>query len=737
MRGGPTRCGDEAGRAAAEIAAAAASRQQARHDRCVATRDLGPADHAPCRDLTPGGRIAARLRRRRARRWAQAAGMARAAVSTVPTLPRSPMSPVDGAPSANEGVAGHGASRQTLRPGEFDAATLAAVLAAIEGRSSRESGGNEGVLQGPMEYGFNVCHIEAGQERDFGSSSAILADVANLGAPVIRQAGTTDLLFSQLFGDTDKGLLLMPPTSKFAQLLEEYRRDQLQPFLEGVHEAGLQVSLTLYGLGGGGSKDNMSKGADKVYGTGLIQGISGFDWSLHATESLDGFSGAAIAESAYLDIRDGYGQAYLGALADAVAAMLADVEAEFQRTDRWFRLADVVYGVELMNELDGCNIASSNDFGSLVAAVSGARWAQVTHRWAQPLWDTFLGELPVLLPGLSSHDIPADAVTDTNTKSIHTWPWKRAWFTGYVWWFQQEHEAFRGGSFSASEMCPSVDLHWYFRGITSSKEGDEKIGYRHVARLAWQVDEIRAILADQGLVGTGVTVFESGSSVLANPAGAKDEQFVPTGWTREAFQAREVFRRLVGAAASGALAGGWHSYQSVRGEGSFAGMGVREDVEGITAEEMAPRPSWYAFQRLTDILSDWMGCSMVLPTSLAVDEDSKRQVDAVVVEFLLPSGSEGTWAYGYVCFLDAWRKSGSVDVECKSSRSVTVTSFKPTPFSTVTVEPAPGGELPSAQAYYSAPATFTVGTSPTTVSLDRGDYPMILLSKERLSWSLA
>jgi len=481
----------------------------------------------------------------------------------------------------------------------------------------------------------------------------------------------------------------------------------------------------------------MSEKADKVYGTGLTQGINGLDWSDHASASLEGHSGAKIAKSSFLDIRDEYVVAYLGQLADAVVTMLADVEAEFQRSDRWFQLSDVVYGVELMNELDACNIASSDNFDSLVAAISGASWAKVTHRWAQPLWTRFLGELPVLLPGLSSHDIPADAYADTESKTIHTWPWKHAWFTGFAWQFQEEHDAFRGASFSASEMCPSVDLHWYFRNVKNTRKDHEKIGPRHVARLAWQVNEIRQILADQGLAGTGVTVFESGSSVLATPADGDDEQFVPSGWTREAFQAREVFRRLVGAAASGALAGGWHSYQSVRKADTFAGMGVREDVSGITAEEMSPRLSWYAYQRLTDLLGDWMGCSLVLPTSFAVNEDSKRQMDAVVIEFQLPSGSEGTWAYGYVCFLDAWRDTGSVDVECKSSRSVTATSFRPTPYDMISIAPPPGGDLPSAQAIYSDPDTFTVGTSPTTLTLKRSDYPLILLANERLSWSVA
>ncbi len=734
MRARPGRCADEAGGAPAEVAASAAQRRQARVDWRVATDHLGEPREVCSRDLSPGGRLASRLRRRRARRWAQAAGMARCAASGVPGSPASPASPADGAATGAGGAQGPASTgREVLRPGEIDRAALAAVAAGVEGRSSREGGCSAAVLQGSMEYGFNVCHVESGLEAEFGDGAAILADAATLGATVVRQPGTTDLFFSQLFGQAGAGTIRMPLAVDFARALDGYRRTEFQPFLEEVYAAGLRVSLTLFGLGGGSTRGDLAPG-DDPYGTGLLQGIHGFDWSAHAAETVDGHSGAVIASSAFLDVRDPYVRAYLGVLADGIAVMLADVEADFQRAEPGFRLGDVVYGVELMNELDVCNVASVSKFDSLVAALAGATWAQVAHRWAQPLWNTFLGELAVLLPGLSSHDVPADAVEDHQSKSIHTWAWKRAWISGFAWQFQREHQAFRGAAFSASEMCPSIDLHWYFRGVA---DGDT-IGARHVARLVWQVDEIRQVLVDQGLPWTGVTVFESGSSVLAHPDGGSGGlQFVPTGWTREDFQAREVFRRLVGAAASGALAGGWHSYQSVRGNGPFAGMGVRADTAGVNAQDMLPRPSWYAYQRLTGVFGAWLGCAMVLPSSLGVNDDSRRQQDAVVVEFTLPSGSEGTWAYGYVCFLDPWRNTGSVDVQFASTRATAATSFGFPPFARTTVTPAPGGDIPSATAYYGAPAAFTVGTSPATVSLDRGDYPLLLLSNERLSWSLA
>jgi len=160
-----------------------------------------------------------------------------------------------------------------------------------------------------------------------------------------------------------------------------------------------------------------------------------------------------------------------------------------------------------------------------------------------------------------------------------------------------------------------------------------------------------------------VTVSESGYALDTslttgdcNPTGASDEDF----------QAWEVWRRLCGALASKAALAGWHGLIATQG-GDFGGMGLRYDDTGNTApaSEAVPRPSWFAFQRLGQLLGDKVvDGRMVLPSvgSRAQLEDllgqGYRDTDPWITVLELALHVDADYRYAYLVLRDPSAPSG-------------------------------------------------------------------------------
>jgi hypothetical protein len=164
---------------------------------------------------------------------------------------------------------------------------------------------------------------------------------------------------------------------------------------------------------------------------------------------------------------------------------------------------------------------------------------------------------------------------------------------------------------------------WYH---TRRAGNDEPI--RHIGYLVCEVPEIERWIVDainaawhatdpstDVLSSFPVTVMETGTTATEGSDSPGHIAYVPNGFSREEFQAFEVFRRLGGALASGARMIGWHSWMA-NNTGAFAGHGLRDDTGDDTAlpEDATQRRSWFAYRRFTSLLSDVRLGSMVLPS---------------------------------------------------------------------------------------------------------------------------
>lgn len=568
-------------------------------------------------------------------------------------------------------------------------------------------------------FGVNCAHMYG--EPKYGTAVNVFEDFNALGVQVVRQPGEHDLFTKQLLG----GVLAMPLFSelKRGSTYWDEARKSLMPLLRLCAEHEVQVVLTMMSLGGGQASTVSS------FAAGVWYGLQSPSWAAHEGETIDGVGYDVNSElRAAIDTESEYQRKWFNGYATFVAELLLDIETELRLSYTGVELDDLIYGIEVVNEIVGSNVIMSplgSRFDDAAAARSGKAWGWFCYSYGKTLWKAIGRRVPILLPGLPSHEILSDSVGSDDELRPKTWAWLRVWLLSFASEWQRRWESAEG-LMPVTTMSPSIDLHWYHRNQIATAQS---VGPLHIARLVAVCDLPRGYFDDVGMFGVDITVFESGASVLTTNGDQTTNR--PTATTPTLFQASEVWRRISGALCSQALVAGWHSWMSLDAAAGepFNGMGLR-DESGPDAADSAPRYAWYAYQRLTSQLQGWWAVRMALPSAVNIDSSSDRTKDGVVVEFLLPWGASGVFQFGYLCYVDPWRVTGTLVFEGKpASGPVNVTEVQTTPGWTSAHATM---DLPEGVSGYNP--NVVRATSAVSVSLNSSSPPRLYFTNSQFAW---
>ncbi len=480
-------------------------------------------------------------------------------------------------------------------------------------------------------YEFDTSSGSVGPQVQYGNDGDPLEDSGrNLGARVVRHIGGLDLLWSSLAPrgtiSSNEELLLgaSVPASGSTPSLADLVHDRPNPLrgalnadlfaamLTDAHDAGLKVILTLLTYGGGSSQTSAHPagsgwelcrdGGDTASALappdldvdGTLSQVLRLDWKEdHRGATLDGnpfptdgtVAGAACDfHEEHLDVSSSYKRSFVAEYAEHVGTLLSRVNGLLP-----VPLSDILEAVELFNEVDTRNYYETD-------GRRGAEWWGRAH--AQGAWalrqaldaESDLADVRLLLPGVAGYQEGASAVP-------HDWSNKLDFVEEMVDVVVDELTNELGAEpDEVEDHLQGLDYHWYHRGD----------GLRHIAYLAVEVRELKDAVA-RGWAGADVpiTVFESGVSALLTGSGDDRPPWAGSSWSaadQEAFQAREVWRRLGGALASPAVIAGWNAWMSGAG-GHFTGMGLRVDDQASPVDAY-PRPSYQAYQGLASALGD-------------------------------------------------------------------------------------------------------------------------------------
>lgn len=575
---------------------------------------------------------------------------------------------------------------------------------------------------------------------DLAETRAILDDLDDLGVGILRHPGTTelDLTVGALFGEP------LPAASEIGTVAAE-RKLALLALLRGLLERGQMAVLTL-GLHGTKTDTRIAPTTDD----GRVEKPVTTTWS-DPSFGEDYFDIRALVASHHYDwlIRYTY----------EACALLRDLADELAATEPGFVLSDVIYGLELCNEIDLANIEPDNRLPGFFAYGPGG-FTQSAQAWAALLVDMARiveasfrsrGGVRILLPGMSSWDVEASDTSPSSSNYILTWSWKFGFFQALVTAFANQAGEDRG------KLAHGVDLHWYHR---QPRDAGRTAGPQHASRLAWELEQMYAALAQAGL-DIDVTMFESGISVLeynVKPESAGTVDYHPASMSDrvdtsalQLYQAQEVIRRLAGAAAGGATVAGWHTWRSgTEKEEPWYGLGLRNDEEDIEFNNRNPRMSWLGYQRFWSVLSSWSSASLVLPPedfrpvgrqsaghfSFSPD-GSPDWLDGVVIEFRqVRHQGVALYRYAWLLMLDKWRGTGTVSLRCvpTSGASVTVQKVRLLPFVFDWTEASGDSELPQARATFRANRGISIPAAGMEWTLTIDSDPFLLLSTEKLEW---
>lgn len=497
--------------------------------------------------------------------------------------------------------------------------------------------------------------INAAKMDEQATTAATLDDLVDLGVAIIRHPGLerVDLSFRAFFG-TMSGERL-PPAGEVHSYIDA-RQPVFEEFLRELLDRGVQVVFTL-GPHGTRTQQEENTTDGKVVDPIFVV------WEDDSRE--------------HLDIRDPDHRAWLETFTQAVCDFLKTIEASIALTEPGFALADVIYGIELFNEIDMANtvLGEPHAYGETSWRATAEDWATILVQLARVIEGSFPNDaMKILLPGLSSWDISEDS-SDQDTATYRlTWSWKVNFFRELVRQFADH------AGRDAPRLAHGVDMHWYHR----KQEGGDKnnAGPLHISRLSWECKQLYEALAEAGL-DIDLTMFESGISVLRYIAGF--DYHPPAMSDRDGmsalqvYQGQEVIRRLAGAAAGQTTVAGWHAWRSDGGpDEEWYGLGLRKDtVRTAQFNQARPRFSWLAYQRFWSLLGEWSSATMLLPPSSFRPVMKKSAgiatytpgneytfLDGVVVEFTRVTNEEGPHCYGYLVFLDKWRGTKRVSMSC-------------------------------------------------------------------------
>jgi hypothetical protein len=690
----------------------------------------------------------------------------------------------------------------------------------------------EGRAQGePTRLGLNFLHTYwqawtttgVVSATKYGGGSAPYTDAGELGATIARQVGLRDLMWALVAYDpTDRHTFAtgQPVELDVGNQLTQLRAGSsmhnnawLAEAMTAAHAAGVKVWLTFGVMGtsfdavrgepiaptAAGEWEPTIVGRDGQTYTLNLQYVCWMDWDPgHAGQSQDGVafpvpSGREEDTDAEwhlrsLDVSSPYKRAYIREIAKQCASLLASVDGLLLRS-LGIRLADVVEGIDLFNEVEHANQYARTVFipGSVISGVpsgisgvtplrqieiveafaSSERWGRACFQAAYALRTTLAtlscGEdIQIRLPGICSYSTGVNDTWEDRLDSLE------GLVTGFV------DEAVRylsdrryGPAWSEPEILAflprvlqGIDYHWYHTRRPGNDEPIRHIGYLvcEVAEIEqWIVSAINAAWhatdpSTDVLSSFPVTVLETGMPATDGSDSPGHIAYVPMGFGREEFQAFEVFRRLGGALASGARMIGWHSWMA-NSTGAFAGHGLRDDTGDDTAlpEDATQRRSWFAYRRFTSLLSGMVRGSMVLP-EVADRRDLEaflalvdvhpfvvfRYVGTFSAPPLAPTGGPVTGLrYAWLVLRDPSAQPRGVPHLFGTWRGPRWTgrAFIVELGCAVLGGATPPGHLPSQAAVY-GPSTEVVLCSPVEFLPADESGPVLLLSTEEILWAV-
>jgi len=401
-------------------------------------------------------------------------------------------------------------------------------------------------------------------------------------------------------------------------------------------------------------------------------------------------------------------------------------------------LADVVDSVEFKNE---CSVKDVwvDSRGRTDPDATGRMWGRAYLHFAKAMRDTLPSGITLRMPGLFSYVRALGG----------DWEAKKEYVKGFIEGMVREADEYYDKVFGMDtladlyaqfpDLLQCADIHWYHR-----KNADS---LKHIGYLIFEVDELKQLVEDEMFLqlpkgsipedafkNFPVTVSESGYAVDTS---ATTGDWKPTGVADEDFQAWEVWRRLCGALASKATLAGWHGIITTQG-GDFGGMGLRYDDTRNTAPASAaePRPSWFAFQRLGQLLGDSVvDGRMVLPSATSRDqlEDllgrGYRDTDPWITVLELTLRVEAGYRYAYLVLRDPSAPSGSSIYWV--STSSTLYESKIVPFKSGS-DFCGSARLPRPWSLWPT----TEQRLPSPVAFKPGYQPRLFFTYERAAWAV-
>jgi hypothetical protein len=171
----------------------------------------------------------------------------------------------------------------------------------------------------------------------------------------------------------------------------------------------------------------------------------------------------------------------------------------------------------------------------------------------------------------------------------------------------------------------------------------------------------------------------------------------------------------------------------------YANFGLRRDDQGDEAKPSTsvPRPSWFAFQRLAELLGDVVLGRMLIPEvadrvemAALFGSPSTSMDRAVVFEYEL--GAPNLFRYAYLVFIDVDVEGVVVSFLAHRWRSRVGRAKCQTilPFMETVSVPGPG-RLPVGHASYYPANHFPVGGQ---VMVQEGDMALLITATERIQW---
>lgn len=580
---------------------------------------------------------------------------------------------------------------------------------------------------------IGLVNIQAGAEEPpekplFGTDVEQLEDARRLGATILRRVGRRELTWNAL---VDEAIAVPTDAVDVRETVASVANVQAPAsWLSAVHAAGLRVVLRCVL----DCDSRYVKDERDLWDLEQLLGVAEpilLNW---------GRRHAAIntVTNYVLDIRVAYQREYLGYIAQGVGDLLLAVRAALQP----LAIENIVAGLEVLSGIEDRNVVFGASTAHGQASESGKYWALAWWEATGGLRNVLLRDpepldLPFWLPGMTGYY--EDKIGSTSTDSRNSLAWRLSFLEHFLAAAARLTMLSPQGV-ALPELASAISYRWDHRTISIMHGRTTTLGPRHIGHLILDLRQIREVLARAGLRETAVHVLDTGVSVT------DDDEALPA-WTtdREQFQAREVWRRLLGALAAGATTAGWDAWMSKIDEDTARrthaegyGMGLRgDDLDASdplsTPDLAAPRDSWYAFQRLGQLLKGYAGATLLFPQIGTSNDVQFSEEDCLLIFRVLVSRIGSDARYVYVVMVDPIASSGTkwcVRADWESGEGELFQRVRLDPDSTTDVVT---GALSQPEASYDSPTALPLPHS-RTVHNTAG--PLAFQSDKPLAWTV-